>query len=236
MPEIDDEVILNQNGEPTDLAAPADFGKGLAFFNPDQMPNLDEAEVGISIQPESIEFKNPGDNIRAVFNGFTELKVKDQVNKGQYVYRKTAVLQTKTGVKINMGANLLKQLAFVPVGTAVQITYKGEEKTGSGNKVKVYDVHLLNVPRVNVPVVSQTPQIAATTTKPTFDQTMKELGYEQEPAAIVLISPHGDEAAKIANAIWNIGERASAIELWKLFPDDKIKLTAQEIKDTILAK
>ena len=53
-----------------------------------------------------------------------------------------------------MGANLLKQLDLIPVGTAIQITYKGEQKTNSGNKVKTYDVHLLNVPRVYVPAVA----------------------------------------------------------------------------------
>jgi hypothetical protein len=144
------DIILNQHGEPTDLQAPENFGNGLSFLNPSDMPDLEQAEVGFNIQPESMEFKNPGEMLRAVFNGFTYLKTKDQANKGQYIEKQAAVLQTKTGVKINMGANLLKQLALVPVGTAVQITYRGEEKTNSGNKVKVYDVNLLNVPRANV--------------------------------------------------------------------------------------
>jgi hypothetical protein len=159
------DIILNQDGEQTDLAVPDNFGNGLSFLNPADMPDLDKAEVGFNIQPESMEFKEVGQSLRAVFNGFTYLKTKDQANKGQYIEKQAAVLQTKTGVKINMGANLLKQLALVPVGTAVQVTYKGEEKTNSGNKVKVYDVNLLNVPRANVAPAPRptTPHVEPTT-------------------------------------------------------------------------
>jgi hypothetical protein len=146
------DIILNQDGEQTDLAVPDNFGHGLSFLNPSDMPDLDKAEVGFNIQPESMEFKEVGQTLRAVFNGFTYLKTKDKANKGQYTEKRAAVLQTKTGVKINMGANLLKQLDLIPVGTAVQVTYKGEDVTNSGNKVKVYDVNLLNVPRANIAV------------------------------------------------------------------------------------
>jgi hypothetical protein len=163
------EIILNQDGEQTDLAVPDNFGHGLSFLNPADMPDLDAAEVGFNIQPESMEFKNPGESLRAVFNGFTYLKTKDQANKGQYLDKQAAVLQTKTGIKINMGANLLKQLALIPVGTAVQITYKGEEKTNSGNKVKVYDVNLLNIPRANV---TPFPQVKAQTPPPADNHPM----------------------------------------------------------------
>jgi hypothetical protein len=136
---------------------PENFGHGLSFLNPSDMPDLDQAEVGFNIQPESMEFKNPGETLRAVFNGFTDLKTKDKANKGGYIFKRAAVLQTKTGVKINMGANLLKQLDLIPVGTAVQITYKGTERTNNGTDVKVYDVHLLNIPRANVAPVTPKP-------------------------------------------------------------------------------
>lgn len=164
-----DEVILNQDGEVTDLTAPADFGNNMSFLNPADMPDLDAAEVGFNIQPESVEFNTPGQSLRAVFNGFTFLNVKDKVNKGQYVQRETAVLQTKTGIKINMGANLIKQLKLIPVGTAVQITYKGKEPTASGNEVKSYDVNLLNVARVNFPA---TPKTVAPAVHPEPEQPM----------------------------------------------------------------
>jgi hypothetical protein len=152
-----DEIVLNQNGEQTDLTVPHDFGNGLAFLNPSDMPDLENAEVGFNIQPESIEFKTVGESIRGIFNGFTTFKVKDKVNKGQYLDRKTVVLQTKHGVKINMGANLVKQFELVPVGTAVQITYQGEQRTNSGNDVKIYDVHVLNVKGVSSPRAVQSP-------------------------------------------------------------------------------
>jgi hypothetical protein len=179
------DIILNQDGETTDLAVPDNFGHGLSFLNPSDMPDLDQAEVGFNIQPESMEFKNAGETLRAVFNGFTFLKVKDKVNKGQYTEKQAAVLQTKTGVKINMGANLLKQLALVPVGTAVQITYKGLERTNNGNDVKVYDVNLLNVPRTNVAPAHVT----------------------QKPAPVVQPAPsNGDDR------IWTLAQKAVLID------------------------
>lgn len=173
--ENETEVILNQHGEPTELTAPADFGNGLSFLNPTDMPDLDAAEVGFNIQPESVEFKTEGETLRAVFNGFTTFNVKDQVNEGQYVPRKTAVLQTKSGIKINMGANLLKQLDLIPVGTAIQITYRGEQKTNGGRKVKVYEVHTLNVPRMNVGTL---PQLKAATPAPSQPDEPKPMTYD----------------------------------------------------------
>jgi len=217
------EPILNQEGEVTDVVAPSDFGAGLSFFNPTDMPDLDAAEKGINIQPESIEFTKEGESLRAVFNGFTTLQVKDKVNVGSYVDRRAAVLQTKTGIKINMGANLLKQLDLIPVGTAVQITYKGEQKTNSGNKVKTYDVHLLNVPRVNIPAIVSKPQL------PTRNEPQQE-----EAQDIELFDPHSERAVKVADSIWNIGIPAAAQEMWRLFPKGSAPMTEQEIKEAIL--
>lgn len=178
-PIIHDE-ILNQDGEVTEVSAPVDFGNDLSFLNPADMPDLETAEIGFNIQPESIEFKTVGDSIRAVFNGFTTFQVKDKVNKGGYLPKRTAVLQTKTGIKINMGANLVKQLELVPVGTAIQITYKGEQKTNSGNEVKVYEVITLNVPRVNIPAIHNQPQLtqpAPVEKKPQFKNAFLSTDY-----------------------------------------------------------
>jgi len=165
---MNEEIVVNQNGEQTDLTVPHDFGNGLAFMNPSDLPDLDSAEVGFNIQPESIEFKVVGESIRGIFNGFTTFKVKDKKNKGQYQDRKTVVLQTKQGIKINMGANLVKQFELVPVGTAVQITYQGEQRTNSGNDVKIYNVHVLNVkggkPLQPAPIVTK----PALTAEPKF--------------------------------------------------------------------
>lgn len=50
---------------------------------------------------------------------------------------------------------------------------------------------------------------------------------------VVLLDPHGEEAVKIADGIWNIGASAAAKELWRLFPKGSKPVTAQEIKDVI---
>lgn len=160
------EIVFNQNGEQTDLTVPHDFGNGLAFLNPSEIPDLDNAELGFNIQPESIEFKNIGEMVRGIFNGFTTFKVKDKVNKGAYLDRKTVVLQTKQGIKINMGANLVKQFELVPVGTPVQITYQGEQRTNSGNDVKIYDVHVLNLKGVSIPQPKPAPVVTTTSSAP----------------------------------------------------------------------
>lgn len=149
---MNEHQIVTQNGEETELLAPADFGKGMSFVDPSQMPDLDSADVGINIQPEYIEFKNVGETFRAIYNGITEITTKDQQKHGEYKRIPAVVLQTKTGIKLNAGAGLVNQFRNLVTGVAVQITYKGEEKTNSGNKVKVYDVHLLNVPRVPLAV------------------------------------------------------------------------------------
>lgn len=159
-----DEMILNQDGEVTDIVAPADFGNGLSFLNPSEFPDLDNVEVGISLKPDYMEFTSAGEFIRGIFNGLTEITTKDQAHPGQYKTIPAAVVQTKDGVKLNSGANLIGQLRNAQPGIAIQITYKGLEVTGSGNKVKAYDVRLLNVPRANVaPAVVARPALPETT-------------------------------------------------------------------------
>ena len=155
------EEIVNQNGEPTELAKPDDFGKSVAFLNPAEMPDLETAEVGFNIQPEYHEFVNAGDTLRAVFNGISHIMTKDQAHPGQYKQIPAVVLQNKDGVKLNAGASLVGQFERLIPGTAVQITYKGTEKTKSGNNVKTYEIRLLNVPRANVPVMASIPAQAS---------------------------------------------------------------------------
>lgn len=160
------EMIVSSTGEITELEKPADFGQGLAFLNPSEMPDLETAEVGMSIQPEYIEFNVAGESIRAVFNGIGHITTKDQKNAGQYKQLPAVVLQTKDGVKLNAGASLVNQFANILPGTAVMVTYKGKEKTKGGNEVKTYDVRLLNVARANVPV--QPVKVAPQIEKPKF--------------------------------------------------------------------
>lgn len=142
--------ILNEQGEETGVVTPNSFGEGLSFVSPDAMPDLEEAELGFNIQPQSVEFTAPGEKMRAVYTGVTVLQVKDQNNPGKYINREAAVLQAKGGIFINMGANLVKQLQLLPPGTPVQITYNGEEQTKSGRKVKTYEVVTLRVPSLKI--------------------------------------------------------------------------------------
>lgn len=150
----ENEEILNEEGEETGAFAPRNFGENLSFLSPDAMPDLEEAELGFNIQPQSVEFAVPGEKLRGIYTGTTILQVKDQNNPGMYVDRETAVLQTKDGIRINMGANLVKQLKLLPPGTPVQITYKGEEKTQGGRKVKAYEIVTLRVPGLKIAPVS----------------------------------------------------------------------------------
>lgn len=159
MNEQNENAIVTQNGEVTELEKPEDFGHGMAFLNPEEMPDLEEAEVGINVQPEYFEFKQIGDSLRAVFNGITTIQTKDQMNPGEYKQIPAVVLQNRDGVKLNAGASLVSQFERLLPGTAVQISYKGTEKTKSGNNVKTYEVRLLNVKRVNVPVLPRKSEI-----------------------------------------------------------------------------
>jgi hypothetical protein len=144
------------NDESTELAEPSDFGNEMAFLNPAEMPDLDSAEVGISIEPKYHEFVL-GEAVRGIFNGIGHITKKNDNGDG-YTNVPAIVFQTKDGVKLNAGASLVNQMRNIPPGTAVQITYSGQEKTGNGYKVNKFDVRLLNVPRMNVPVRPALPE------------------------------------------------------------------------------
>lgn len=210
---IGSEIILNQDGEPTDLMAP-DLGGSMAFLNPADMPDLDAAEVGYSLTAESLEFKSPGESIRAIFNGITTVKVKDQAHPGQYVDREAVVLQAKTGIKLNLGANLIKQLKLIPVGTAIQVMYKGEEPTNGGRKVKVYEVNALNVARVHVPAPVAQPKPAAEPTKQEPHQPAERIwSVAQKQALISAGLAQSDFAAKGMLDLSNLSGDAMGFEI-----------------------
>lgn len=105
---------------------------------PDQLPDLDAMEQGFSLQAKYIEFEQVGTCERGVFLGFTQM-----INQ-QGVSIDVANFQNKQGVWVNAGANLVSQLRNVPEGTPLAVTYNGKEDTKRGNKVKVFDVRILN--------------------------------------------------------------------------------------------
>ena len=105
---------------------------------PDQLPDLDEMEEGFSLQAKYVEFETPGTEMRGVFVGFTSMRSQ----QGGSV--PVANFQNKDGVWVNAGANLVSQLQHVPQGTPLKVTYRGKEDTKRGNKVKVFEVRILN--------------------------------------------------------------------------------------------
>ena len=138
--------LATQNDQPTELADTT-TNRGLAFVNPNDMPDLDSAEIGMSIEKKYFEFVKEGDTVRAVFNGMDYITTNKEDAQGNKVQKQipAIVFQNKQGVYLNSGASLVEQFKTIPAGTPVQIKYIGEVKTGSGNKVKKYDVNILNV-------------------------------------------------------------------------------------------
>lgn len=143
------EYLVDTDGETSALLAPAK--NELSYLSPADMPNLDEAEAGFSLEATYKKFVTVNETFRAVFNGFTTIRKNEN---GQIVPMTAAVLQNKDGLFLNSTSNILDQLQRVPAGTAVQITYLGDQKTASGYNVKKFEIRVLNVTRANVPQVS----------------------------------------------------------------------------------
>lgn len=144
----DEQVIKGTSGEATELVAPRKF-EGLNFVAPDDIPDLsDEAATpGFSLSPQYYEgFVNPGDKVRAVFNGHTIIRSNKNVKPGEPSKEiETVVFQNRDGVFLHSGANLVSQLRGFPSGKPIQITYLGKEKTGSGNQINKFEVRVLNL-------------------------------------------------------------------------------------------
>lgn len=198
------EFIETDSGEATELAKPADFGKTLSFLNPSEMPDLENADVGMSIEPKYLEFKSVGQAVRAIFNGVTSINTRDRVTQ-ELKPIPAVVLQTKDGILLNAGASLVQQMQKLQPGTAVQITFSGTEKTGSGNNVNKFDVRLLDVPRVNMPTVSNQPQLTHTNPapaekKPQFKNTFLSTQYWTKATELRFTQQEGlDHLAECGN-------------------------------------
>jgi hypothetical protein len=126
----------------------------MAFVMPGDFPDLDNAEVGMSIEKRYFEFDLKGKKIRAVFNGMDFIT---SAKNGERKQIPAICFQTKEGVFLNSGASLVEQFKSIPPGTPVQIEYLGDAKTASNNNVKKFDVRLLNV-AVKVSVVKVEPK------------------------------------------------------------------------------
>lgn len=128
---------MNQNNS---LMIPGDGS--IRAVDPRTFPDLDNAKVGIAIDPKYKQFKD-GESLRCIFCGFTLIK-KDELT--------AAVLQAKDGFYLNSGTSLVEQLKNLAPGTAVQVTYQGEKSLGGGKRVNLFQVNILDVG----PVATQT--------------------------------------------------------------------------------
>ena len=146
--DVDEEVVKGTNGGETALTAPKKF-EGLIFIAPDDIPDLSDEAVqpGVSLSPQYYEsFVNAGDTVRAIFNGLTVIHSTKNLRPGEPAREiETVVFQNRDGVFLHSGANLVNQLRGYPTGRPIQITFLGQEKTGSGNKVNKFEVRALNV-------------------------------------------------------------------------------------------
>ena len=135
-----DEFLVDTDGDTSALLVPQK--SEMAYIAPNEIPDLDKAEVGFSLEAKYLKFATNGQTVRVVFNGFTTIRK----NEGGEIKPMTAaVLQNKDGLFLNATSNILDQLARIPAGTAVQITYTGDEKTASGYNVKKFDIRVLNI-------------------------------------------------------------------------------------------
>ena len=135
------EAIQTEEGKTTELLAPAKPA-GIEILNPADFPDLDDAEEGISLETKYKEFAQ-GEIVRAIFNGMGKMSKRNQ--QGGLDEIPAVYFQTKTGVYLNGGDNLVNQLMHVRAGTPIQITFLGKQKTNSGNNVNKFDVKILNV-------------------------------------------------------------------------------------------
>jgi len=91
-------------------------------------------------------------------------------------------------------------------GTAVQITYKGTEKTKSGMNVKTFEVRLLNVARMSIPVpetITKQPQLEQRVeekSKPKFKNSFMSTEYWTKANELKLTHEEGmDHLAEFGN-------------------------------------
>ena len=125
------------------VVSPKKF-EGLVFMSFGGIPDLDTATV---IAPQYYQgFVKAGDSLRAIYNGMTIIKSRKNIRAGAPAKEiETVVFQNRDGVFLHSDANLVSQLHGYPVGKPIQITFIGEEKTGSGNKINKFEVRALNL-------------------------------------------------------------------------------------------
>src|SRR5262245_24916690 len=108
---MEDNQIVTAEGNSTELVATPD-PESMAFVLPADMPDLEAAEVGMSIEQKYYEFTQAGQSVRAVFNGFKSIISKKD---GERKEIPAIVFQNREGVFLNSGASLVGQFRNIPV-------------------------------------------------------------------------------------------------------------------------
>lgn len=109
----------------------------IAYMDPTQVPDLDDMNEGMNIAPQYWEVEEKGEAKRGVLIGWSKLN-------GQNGLVDMAVLQNREGIWTSAATNLVQQLRNMSIGTPLQATYEGKEKTGNGFWVKKFTVKMLN--------------------------------------------------------------------------------------------
>ena len=103
---------------------------------------LDEAEVGINVKPIYWSPTKAGQTSRGYFQGYNHISKNEPEGLKQI---EVAQWLNGEGMFINGGAGFVKLFADIPVGSPIQITYKGKEKTAKGFSVNTFEINLLNL-------------------------------------------------------------------------------------------
>jgi hypothetical protein len=137
--DIEDEHFADEpQSSGSELVAVEPAKPSIAYMPPAEMPDLDDMNEGMNIAPKYWEVEEKGATLRAYLIGWSTMKS----TSGKLV--DMAVLQNRSGIWTSSGTNLVQQLRNISLGTALQITFSGKEKTNNGFWVKKYDVRMLN--------------------------------------------------------------------------------------------
>ena len=113
--DTNDKFLVDTDGDESALIVPQK--NEMAYIAPADLPDLEAAEAGFSLEAKYLKFSNPGQSVRVVFNGFTTIRKNEN---GEVKPMTAAVLQNRDGLFLNATSNILDQLSRVPSGTAVQ--------------------------------------------------------------------------------------------------------------------
>lgn len=185
---MNEKMLVDTDDEISALLAPDT--NSLSYLNPSEVPDLDSAEVGFSLEAKYLKFSTEGQTVRAIYNGMTQINKKEN---GVIEKMQAAVLQNKEGLFLNSTSNILDQLARIPSGTAIQIVYTGDEKTSNGYNVKKFDIRVLNVGKKGTPTPTPVTEKAEKKDYVTlFWTAIKELRLSEVEASQLLQEANGN--------------------------------------------